>query len=150
MRRRCLLFEMAGARRKQLDENSGSDSPMLLQSNNGTTLSTAENESWRPVLPSIGLHLNALATTTPKNYKLVSYEATAYSGFFVGTGSSVNSHTPITNQELLNNNSLAVIPSEREYDATDNGVLPVEIACDASEYVASEDINQSSSPKKKR
>ncbi|KAI3469608.1 hypothetical protein Pfo_026271 [Paulownia fortunei] len=154
MRRRCLVFEMGAARRKHLDENSGSDSSVLLQSDGNTSSDDQKllpiktgNESSRCVLPGIGLHLNALATT-PKDYKIVNHDSSASGRLLIGPSSAVNFHPSTTGQELLNN-ILPVASSDREIDSVENAVLPVEDACQASGYMANEDINQSS-PKKKR
>ncbi|KAK4425642.1 protein tesmin/TSO1-like CXC 2 [Sesamum alatum] len=153
MRRRCLVFEMAGGRRKHMDENSGSDSSALLQSDGNTSsndqklLMRTGNDSSRRVLPGIGLHLNALATT-PKDYKIVNPDSSATGRLLIGPSSSVNFHPSPTGQELLNN-ILPVAPSDREIDSIDNALLPVEDACQASGYMANEEMNQNS-PKKKR
>ncbi|KAL0414495.1 UNVERIFIED_CONTAM: protein tesmin/TSO1-like CXC 2 [Sesamum radiatum] len=154
MRRRCLVFEMAGGRRKHMDENSGSDSSALLQSDGNTSSNDQKllptrtgNDSSRRVLPGIGLHLNALATT-PKDYKIVNHDSSASGRLLIGPSSSVNFHPSTTGQELLNN-ILPVAPSDTEIDSIDNALLPVEDACQASGYMANEEINQNS-PKKKR
>ncbi|KAK4405744.1 protein tesmin/TSO1-like CXC 2 [Sesamum angolense] len=154
MRRRCLVFEMAGGRRKHMDENSGSDSSALLQSDGNTSSNDQKllpmrtgNDSSRRVLPGIGLHLNALATT-PKDYKIVNHDSSASGRLLIGPSSSVNFHPSTTGQELLNN-ILPVAPSDREIDSIDNALLPVEDACQGSGYMANEEINQNS-PKKKR
>lgn len=154
MRRRCLVFEMGGARRKHLDENSGPDSSVWLQSDGNMSSNDQKlvsiktgNESSRCLLPGIGLHLNALATT-PKDYKIVNHDSSASGRLLIGPSSSVNFHPSTTDQELLNS-ILPVAASDREIDSIDNAVLPVEDACHASGYAANEEINQSS-PKKKR
>ncbi|KAI3459413.1 hypothetical protein Pfo_016076 [Paulownia fortunei] len=153
MRRRCLVFEMAGARRKHLEENLSSDSSVLLQSD-GNTSSNQQlvpkktgNDSSCCVLPGIGLHLNALATT-PKDYKIVNHEASASGRLLIGPRSSANFHPPTSGQELLST-TLADYSLDREIDTVENGVLPVEDPCQESGYMANEESNQSS-PKKKR
>lgn len=153
MRRRCLVFEMAGVRQKHLDENSGSDSFLLLQSDGNTTSNpqlvqkkTGSDSSCR-VLPGIGLHLNALAAT-PKGYKIVNHEASASGRLLIGPSSSSSFHCPTSDQELFSN-SLADNLMEREIHSVENVGLSVEDLCQESGYMANEEINQCS-PKKKR
>lgn len=155
MRRRCLVFEMGGARRKHLEESSGSGSSLWLNSD-GTTPSDDQNlaplntgnESSRCLLPGIGLHLNALATT-PKDYKFVNPDSSSASArLVIGPSSVVNLHPSATSQELLDN-ILPQASSERETDSMENTALPVEDACPVSGFTANEEINQGS-PKKKR
>ncbi|XP_022878826.1 protein tesmin/TSO1-like CXC 2 isoform X2 [Olea europaea var. sylvestris] len=152
MRRRCLVFEMVGSRRKRFDENSVSDSSAFLQSDVNTSTSNekilptkAGNDSSQRSLPGIGLHLNAL-TTTPKDYKFLKHEALGSGRLLIGPSPNANFQPPTSGQELLNN-SLAV-NSEREISVVENGIL-AEDACQASGYMINEEFNQSS-PKKKR
>lgn len=155
MRRRCLVFEMGGARRKHLEENSGSDSSVWLHSSDDNTPSNDQklasidrgNESSRCLLPGIGLHLNALATA-PKDYKIVNPDSSASARLLIGPSSVVNIH-PSTNGQGLLDTILPVAPSDRELDGMENAVLPVEDSCPPSGYAANEEINQGS-PKKKR
>lgn len=155
MRRRCLVFEMGGARRKHLEENSGSDSSVWLHSSDDNTPSNDQklvsmnrgNESSRCLLPGIGLHLNALATT-PKDYKIVNPDCSASARLLIGPSSVVNIH-PSTNGQGLLDTILPVAPSDRELDGMENDVLPVEDSRPPSGYAANEEINQGS-PKKKR
>lgn len=157
MRRRCLVFEMSGARRKHFNENSGSGSSVLLQSNDGNSSSNDQNrvpvktanETSIRVLPGIGLHLNTIAPT-PKDFKIVNLDSSASRRLLIGPSSSVHFHPSTTNsgQDLLNN-SLPVNSSEQAADGTENTVLPLEDACEASAYMANEEINHGS-PKKKR
>ncbi|KAL2530516.1 Protein tesmin/TSO1-like CXC 2 [Forsythia ovata] len=153
MRRRCLVFEMVGSRRKCFHENSVSDSSVFLQSDGNTSTSNEQllhaktgNDSSHRVLPGIGLHLNALATT-PKDYKFVKHEALGSGRLLIGPSPNANFLPPTTGQELLNN-TLAV-NLEREIGAVENGVPEEDDACQASGYMVNEEINQSS-PKKKR
>ncbi|KAH6816406.1 hypothetical protein C2S51_021226 [Perilla frutescens var. frutescens] len=154
MRRRCLVFEMGGARRKHLEENSGSDSSVWLHSDGNSPSNDQNlvpinkgNDSSRCLLPGIGLHLNALATT-PKDYKIVNPDSSASARLLIGPSSVVNLHPSTTGQGLLGN-ILPVAPSDREIDITENAVPPVEDACPPSGYAANEEISQGS-PKKKR
>ncbi|KAL8047998.1 hypothetical protein ABFX02_07G034900 [Erythranthe guttata] len=162
MRRRCLVFEMSGSRRKHLTQNVGPDSSsssVLMQSDgnmesssNGQKLApikTANIESTtRCVLPGIGLHLNALASTT-KDYKIVGHDSSSASGrLLIGPSSSVN-FSPLTIEQDSLTSVLPVTPSEREVVGTEITVLPPEDACEASGLIGNEEIGHSS-PKKKR
>lgn len=153
MRRRCLVFEMAGALGNNLDKNSSPDSSVLPQSDCNTSSNDTQlfprktiNESPLCIIPSMGLHLNALGTTT-KDYKIVNHEASASGRLLIGASSSFSSHPPI-GQELLNNTS-SDTSVRRENGNIKDFVLPVENACQPCGYVANEEINPSS-PKKKR
>ncbi|KAK4587398.1 hypothetical protein RGQ29_024201 [Quercus rubra] len=144
MRRRCLDFEMVGARRKNLGDGSNSSSSMLSQSDENIACHDKQlvpfkpgGDSSRCILPGIGLHLNALATTS-KDYKIQSYLP----------GSTASLHSPSNSQEPFLQ-SLATASSERETDHGENGAAPVEDVSQASAYQVSDDFNQNS-PKKKR
>ncbi|CAL5337631.1 unnamed protein product [Camellia sinensis] len=145
MRRRCLVFEMVGARRKHLDDNSSSSSSMLSQSDvniesNDKQLVPTKlgHDSSRCILPGIGLHLNALARTS-KDYNIVSHETLASGAQFI--------HDPAGQEPI--NKYLAMISVERNTGPTENGVPGMEDVSQASGYIASEEFSQSS-PKKKR
>ncbi|XP_057783368.1 protein tesmin/TSO1-like CXC 3 isoform X2 [Salvia miltiorrhiza] len=149
MRRRCLVFEMAGGRRKHMEDGSASDSPLLLTASDGNAssdnqiaLTKTENDCSR-LLPGIGLHLNALAAT-PKDFKIVNHESSASGRLLIGPSSSANLPPPTTSQDLLSDYSL-----EREIDTFESGGLLVEDHSRESGYIANEDINPSS-PKKRR
>lgn len=152
MRRRCLVFEMGGARRKHMEESSGSDSLWL--NSDGTTPSNDQNSAplnranERCLMPGIGLHLNALASA-PKDFKIVNPDSTsATARLVIGPSSVVNLHHSSTSQELLD----SVLPqasSEREMDGMETAIVPVEDVCPPSGFAANEEINQGS-PKKKR
>lgn len=152
MRRRCLVFEMAGARRKHMDDGSASDSPILLKSDDNASsnqqivTSVTENDSSR-LLPGIGLHLNALAAT-PKDFKIVNHESSASGRLLIGPSSSANFLPPTSGQDLLSN-TLANYSLEREIDNFESGGLPMEDPSQESGYIANEDINPSS-PKRRR
>ncbi|CAK9154415.1 unnamed protein product [Ilex paraguariensis] len=149
MRRRCLVFEMTGARRKHLEEGSSCGSTMLSLpdgnvSSNDKQLAHLKptNDSSRCILPGIGLHLNALATTS-KDYKVVKHEALASGIQLLSAPESSASF-----QEPLNS-SVAVTSSEIDLGPVENGASGLEEASQVSGYVVNEEFNQSS-PKKKR
>nr|POF14574.1 protein tesmin/tso1-like cxc 2 [Quercus suber] len=122
MRRRCLDFEML------VPFKPGGDSS-------------------RCILPGIGLHLNALATTS-KDYKNVKHEDLSSGRQSYLPSSTASLHSPSNSQEPFLQ-SLATASSERETDHGENGAAPVEDASQASAYQVSDDFNQNS-PKKKR
>ncbi|XP_059293725.1 protein tesmin/TSO1-like CXC 3 isoform X1 [Lycium ferocissimum] len=157
MRRRCLVFEMVGPRRKHLDEGSGSSAVQETDGNlacNEKQLvpSKTVNESSRCILPGIGLHLNALAASS-KDGKVVKHEANNASGkqLLIASGSAVSLHPLVTGQEPLNK-SLPETPREGQivpFVPLENSVPLMEDVCQAPGYVNNEELNQTS-PKKKR
>ncbi|KAI5649212.1 hypothetical protein M9H77_35217 [Catharanthus roseus] len=153
MRRRCLVFEMGGTRRKHFDENSSSVSPILMQ--DGNTPSSSKqilpmktgNDSAKRILPGIGLHLNALATT-PKEYKVIKQDASVSGRLVIAPSSTSNFHSTVTGKGPVNE-SLEMMPIERDMDPDENGVPLLEDPSQASVDMVTEEFNQSS-PKKKR
>ncbi|XP_021828183.1 CRC domain-containing protein TSO1 isoform X2 [Prunus avium] len=154
LRRRCLDFEMAGARRKSLDNVSNSSSNMLSQSDEKITTNDKQlvpmkpgGESSRCILPGIGLHLNALAKTS-KDYKIIKCESLAYDRQLSLPNSTADIHSP-TGGQGPGHESFSSASSERDMDVAENGV---QLAHDASQepaFLANEEFNQNS-PKKKR
>lgn len=134
---------MVSARRKNLDDGSNCSSSVTqpdekINTNDKHLVSIKPgSDSSRRILPGIGLHLNALATTS-KEYKILRNES------FPNNTASIHSPTP--SQEPLHK-SLISASSERDTDVTENGVLLLEDASQAP--TLSEEYNQNS-PKKKR
>ncbi|XP_070042355.1 protein tesmin/TSO1-like CXC 2 isoform X2 [Nicotiana tomentosiformis] len=153
MRRRCLVFEMVGPRRKHIDEGSGSSAAQEVDGNvvsNDKQLvpSKTVNEYLRCTLPGIGLHLNSL-TASSKDGKVVKQEANA-SGkqLVIASGSSINLHSSVTGQESLVK-SLPETSRGGEIVPFENSLPLMEDVFQAPGYVNSEEPNQTS-PKKKR
>ncbi|PSS01423.1 CRC domain-containing protein [Actinidia chinensis var. chinensis] len=151
IRRRCLVFEMAGAYRKHLDDSSSSGSSILSQSEVNNESRDKQmvpirtgNGSSRCVLPGIGLHLNALATTS-KNCTISNNLASGRQ-LITESSSAAPLHSLTTGQESLNK-SLTVTSAERHVGPAENGIQNIEDASLASGYI--EEFSQSS-PKKKR
>nr|GMD70456.1 protein tesmin/TSO1-like CXC 2 isoform X2 [Ipomoea batatas] len=145
IRRRCLVFDMTGIPKKHLDENTGSDSgSSLWTQSDGNTTSTDKHlvgtksrcEPSRCILPGIGLHLNALAVAA-KDGHAVKHEALA-SGqqLLVAPGSTANYR------------SLTLISKARV--ALEDGIHLNEDANQSPGYSVNEELNQSSSPRKKK
>lgn len=153
MKRRCLVFEMGGGRRKHFNENSSSLPPILSQE--GNTSSTNKqlvpirsgHDSSRHILPGIGLHLNALATA-PKEYKVVKQDSVSGRLVIAPPSSMVNFHSLSTAQEQVNQ-PLAINSMERDTDPIESAVPLLEDASQASANMTAEELNQSS-PKKRR
>ncbi|KAI4345677.1 hypothetical protein L6164_012777 [Bauhinia variegata] len=146
LRRRCLDFEMAAARRRNPADgsNTGSGTSQSEESHVAKQLlpTKRSGDSQRCILPGIGLHLNALATL--KDYKSVENENLS-SGRELSLPSSAS-----LGQEHLPLSSISAY-SERGLDTPDpdNGVQPAEDCSQVSAYAVNEDFNQNS-PKKKR
>ncbi|XP_061992024.1 protein tesmin/TSO1-like CXC 2 [Rosa rugosa] len=153
LRRRCLDFEMTGARRKSFENVSNFSSSMLSQSNENVTTNDKPasmkpgGESSRCILPGIGLHLNALATTS-KDYKIIKNENLASGRELSFPNSNASIHSPTAAQGSVYE-SFPSASSERDMDGTENGVQLLQDASQTSALLANEDFNQNS-PKKKR
>ncbi|POO02113.1 Lin-54-like protein [Trema orientale] len=154
MRRRCLDFEAAGARRKNLEDGSNNSS---VSSQHDEDITANEKQpgfirpcgesSSRRMLPGIGLHLNALATTS-KDCKITKNENLS-SGIQIRLpGSTVSIHSPTAGQEGLDK-SLIPISSEIDNNTPENGVQLLQDASQAPGSLTNEEFNQNS-PKKKR
>ncbi|GFS37217.1 TESMIN/TSO1-like CXC 2 [Actinidia rufa] len=151
IRRRCLVFEMAGVYRKHLDDSSSSGSSILSQSDVNIESSDKQlvpirtsNGSSRCVLPEIGLHINALARTS-KNC-IINHDLASGRQLINEPSSAAPLHSLTTGQESLNK-SLVVTSAERNMGHEENGVQNIEDASQAFGYI--EEFSQSS-PKKKR
>lgn len=152
MRRRCLVFEIAGAPRKnfgddsnsissnssRFDEKNASDDKQLVRSKPG-------NGSSPCILPGIGLHLNALASTS-KDCRVVKHEILASGRQLISMPSSVTFNSVSSGQILLNKAS-AMNSMETDTGPADSGDLVD--ASQASTFGINEEFNQGS-PKKKR
>ncbi|EOY05757.1 hypothetical protein QUC31_016609 [Theobroma cacao] len=144
LRRRCLDFEMLAARRKNLVDGSNTSSSV----DNQFVPSKPGNDSSRRILPGIGLHLNALATTSRDN-KNIKHETLSSGTQKLSFPSSTTSILlPTAGQEAVHE-SLTSVSTERETDPVENGVQLAEDASQASAYLVNEEFNQNS-PKKKR
>ncbi|KAL1561773.1 protein tesmin/TSO1-like CXC 2 [Salvia divinorum] len=139
MKRRSLVFEMAGGCRKNMEDGSACDSPLLLTNSDGNAsldkqiARTKTGSDCSGLLPGIGLHLNALAAT---------HESSTSGRLLIGSSSSANFHPPTTSQDLLSSYLL-----ESGIDTFES--LLLEDHSRESGYIANEDINPSS-PKKRR
>ncbi|KAM1720557.1 hypothetical protein ACFX12_022207 [Malus domestica] len=154
LRRRCLDFEMVGARRKSLDNVPNSSSSMLSQSDEKVTTNDKQlvpmkpgGESSRCILPGIGLHLNALATTS-KDYKTIKRENMAYGRQLSLPNLTAPANSPPAGQGP-GHESFSSASSERDMDGTENGVQLLQDASQEPAFLANEEFNQNS-PKKKR
>ncbi|RVX21662.1 CRC domain-containing protein TSO1 [Vitis vinifera] len=132
-----------------MDDGSNCSSSMLSQSD-GTFVPNDKqlvplkpgNDSSRRILPGIGLHLNALATTS-KDYNIVKHETLTSGRQLISVPSSSGSYlSTIEGQEPVNK-SLALNSSDRETDPAENGFHALEDASQASAYAISEELNQS-------
>ncbi|KAM7485507.1 hypothetical protein LguiA_001516 [Lonicera macranthoides] len=118
--------EMVGARKKHFgDGNIVSNDKQIV-----------------PLKLGIGLHLNALATTSMDHHKVIKHETLALEGHLISVPRSTTSLHSLTTGQETSNKLMASISSE-------NRVLEAEDASQASGYMVNEELNQSS-PKKKR
>ncbi|KAJ7954851.1 protein tesmin/TSO1-like CXC 2 [Quillaja saponaria] len=145
MRRRCLDFELAGHRSK--NPADGSSSTSCISQSDKKIANNDRRESQRCILLGIGLHLNAVATTS-KDYKNIQQETLSSGKQLCLPSSSSSLHPPATNQEHQHLLSISA-SSERDMDPAQDGLQLAEDGSQASAYLVSEEFNQNS-PKKKR
>lgn len=138
-----------------MDDGSNCSSSMLSQSD-GEFMSNDKqlvlpkhgNDSSRCILPGIGLHLNALATSS-KDYNIIKHETLTSGRQLISVPNSSASYLSTMDGQEPVNKSLVLSSSDRETDPDENGLQVPEDTSQASAYVISEEPNQSS-PKKKR
>ncbi|KAG9129731.1 hypothetical protein Leryth_015431 [Lithospermum erythrorhizon] len=155
MRRRCLVFEQSGARKKHLVENSNTNPPILPQFDENSmimdkqTMATKfRSTSSRCVLPGIGLHLNALAATS-KDYKVVKNERCTSGKQLVITPSSASNHHLLNSCQDSLSKDVDVTQSDRQIVLCENGRSSQEDDGNVSDYMVNDEFSQTS-PKKKR
>ncbi|KAF8016746.1 hypothetical protein BT93_H2082 [Corymbia citriodora subsp. variegata] len=152
LRRRCLDFEIA-----ELCKLSGDDSDyshMALSQHDENTLVNegqlpvkSEGDPLRCTLPGIGLHLNALATTS-NDYQSVEHENLLSENQLMNTQISSSSlNLPNAHQSL--HESLTSVVSE-DIGSTDNGVLVVQDGSQSCAYPDGEELDHNSPQKKRR
>lgn len=150
MRRRCLVFDMAGISKKNLQNNTNHHSSGSLLS---AEKMASDDKCSRPgtsqapcLLPGIGLHLNTLATTSKE--QPVTQEMLASGKELISMPCPVAPFGPTTSR--WKGKSLAV---EKDASPTGNEVQNLQIMHDDASLAPAlgngEEINQVS-PKKKR
>lgn len=150
MRRRCLDFEAAVSRRKNLEDGSKSGSVSTHPEEKMASMDKqlvpykSGGVTTRCILTGIGLHLNALATTSKDGTNLNHEKFSSERQLSLPNSSASCHSTPISADPLL-----TLVPTERDMDPSENGVQNEEDSAIASAYVLAEDFNQNS-PKKKR
>lgn len=151
MRRRCLVFEMMGSRRKHLEEVSSGSSlnvsepnETVLPSDNRLLPMRTSNDSSRCILPGIGLHLNALASTLV-DHKVVKHESS-------GSGRQLTIGPPAAYRSMASGQEpITDVPSlENDIGPAQNGVSVAEDASKALGFVVNEELSQTSPRKKRR
>lgn len=154
MRRRCLDFEMVGTQQKSLDGSSGGNSSPLLNSDENNVPKNKQlvvvkrgGDSSRCIVPGIGLHLNALTSTT-NHSRIVKHEGLLSDVQALNMHMSTTSlQSPLTNQESLHK-SLTSSNAE-DMDIADHGLQVAEEASQAPADLNYEEHGQTS-PRKKR
>ncbi|XP_030534563.1 protein tesmin/TSO1-like CXC 2 [Rhodamnia argentea] len=155
MRRRCLDFEMVGTHQKSLDGGSGGNSSSLLKSDENNIPKNKQlvvvkrgGDSTRCIVPGIGLHLNALTSST-KDSRIVKHESLLSDVQALNVHMSTTSlQSPLTSQELLHK-SLTLSNAE-DMDCDDNGLQVTEEASQAPADLIYEEHGQTSPRKKRR
>ncbi|KAJ4719630.1 protein tesmin/TSO1-like CXC 2 [Melia azedarach] len=154
IRRRCLVFEMAGVHKKKAacEPNCRPSIPSKTDCKDAhaekhLVPSKIKNCS-SSMVAGVGLHLNALATTS-KNSKVVKCETLASGRKLISMRSSLSSSLSLTSCRSLLNKSSALKSEERDPIPAGNEVKVVENAVQPSVIVACEEFDHSS-PKRKR
>ncbi|KAL6008064.1 hypothetical protein ACLOJK_033570 [Asimina triloba] len=153
MRRRCLVFEMTGTKKKPLDEDSKSSSSNSVQSEGKFPSSHKQLVPFKPgtgscILPSIGLHLNALATTS-KDCRIVKHEPSTSGSQLISMPNAASSFSSVAAGQKLLTNSSSFKSIESNSSLVVNEVQVTEGAQQAPAFEVGEELNQIS-PKKKR
>lgn len=154
MRRRCLVFEMVGSRRKRLDDGSNCSSSVLLQSHENTAFGDKCVVPLKPAsdapnrrLPGIGLHLNTLAATS-MDHKIEKHETFPSGGQPISVSGSA-AYFDMSNSQQISNSALVVTSSDRDICPLEDGILTAENAALGSGFLVNEVLDHSS-PKKKK
>nr|XP_043625015.1 protein tesmin/TSO1-like CXC 2 [Erigeron canadensis] len=156
MRRRCLVFEMTGSRRKHFEDVSSGGS-LNLSENNETILPNDNhllplrtgNDSSRCILPGIGLHLNAIASNLV-DHKTVKHESLGSGRQLTIAPSPGVYGSMVSGQDNITRMSDAS-SMENDTGLCQNGVSVAEDASQTLGFGISEDLSQSqTSPRKKR
>ncbi|XP_030476071.2 protein tesmin/TSO1-like CXC 2 isoform X1 [Syzygium oleosum] len=155
LRRRCLDFEMVGTQQKSLDGSSGGNSSPLLNSDENNVPKNKQlvvvkrgGDSSRCIVPGIGLHLNALTSTT-NDSRIVKHEGLLSDVQALNMHMSTTSlQSPLTNQESLHK-SLTSSNAE-DMDIADHGLQVAEEASQAPADLNYEEHGQTSPRKKRR
>ncbi|XP_058106201.1 protein tesmin/TSO1-like CXC 3 isoform X2 [Magnolia sinica] len=153
MRRRCLVFEMTGAKKKISEDDSKSSSSNLVQSEGRFPSGDKQLAPLKPgigscKLPGIGLHLNALATTS-KDCRMVKHETLASGSQLISMPNSVGSFCSVTTGQKSLDNSLAPNSVERDLGLLGNELQVMQGSQQTPTFGVGEEFNQGS-PKKKR
>ncbi|GAB4851050.1 hypothetical protein Ancab_030348 [Ancistrocladus abbreviatus] len=145
MRRRCLVFEIPGARKNSdhcivsSSSSSSQDEEKIVINNKQLVPFKSGGDSSLRILPGIGLHLNALAVAS-KDRRILKQEEVSSEGQI--------RVSPTTTLESLVHSTYST-SLEKDMDPAENEVQVTEDASQASAYGANEELTQSS-PKKKR
>ncbi|KAF8037939.1 hypothetical protein BT93_B0704 [Corymbia citriodora subsp. variegata] len=154
MRRRCLDFEMVGTQQKSLDGGSSGNSSPQLKSDENDILKNKQlvvvkggGDSSRCIVPGIGLHLNALTSTT-KDSRIVKHESLLSDVQALNVHMSTTSlQSPLTNQESLHKSLTLSNTEDMDHD---NGLQVAEEVSQVPTDLNYEENGQTSPRKKRR
>ncbi|KAI6693286.1 hypothetical protein NL676_020996 [Syzygium grande] len=148
LRRRCLDFEIAELRKLTGDDldyshlaSSQHDENTLV--NEGQLPVKSEGDPLRCALPGIGLHLNALATTS-NDCQSVEH------GNLLSENQLMNTQISSSSLNLPNSHQCLHEPLTSVVGSTDNGVLVVQDGSQSCAYPDGEDLDHNSPQKKRR
>lgn len=155
MLRRCLTFDVA-AHKKNVEDDSKSDSLNSMQSDGKCASDDKKLVSLRPgigssspcMLPGIGLHLNALASTS-KDFRIVKHESVTSVSRLIRMPTSVGSFHSLTARPNSINKSLPPDNAQGDLSTNGNGVQVMQDDLQEPALEIGEEFNPNS-PKKKR
>lgn len=156
MRRRCLVFDMTGSRRKHLEDISNGTSLNINTSesnpndNQSLPLRTGNDSSRSCILPGIGLHLNAIASNLV-DHKVIKHES-------LGSGSGSARQLIIAPPSGVYMSSAQEMLTLSDVPSLETDMAHAQIVEDTSKalgFAVNEEISQSqsqsqTSPRKKR
>ncbi|KAK9292144.1 hypothetical protein L1049_020103 [Liquidambar formosana] len=155
IRRRCLVFDMAGAHKKKLLGDPSGSSMIKSQSDRKDASNEKQLVLIKPgngysssILPGIGLHLNALATTS-KDCKVVQHQTLASGRQLIMMPSSVSSFSSLTSDQKPSDKSSTLTSLERDLVPHDNETQVMEDVSQTPAFGVGEEFNHSC-PKRKR
>lgn len=147
IRRRCLVFETAGAHKKRLscDPNNSSQSNYKIASNDKQMASFKSRNSYSAsILPGIGLHLNALAASSMDG-EVAKHEALVSGSQPISIPSSGSLFKSSISGQKLQEESL-----ERDFVPNENKNEVMEDASWTTTLEVGEEFNNCNSPDNKR
>ncbi|KAL5702221.1 hypothetical protein ACHQM5_027463 [Ranunculus cassubicifolius] len=157
VRRRCLVFESAGARKRKLEDDSNSSSSASSQSDGKYTSEDKHLASIRPcttntspcMVPGIGLHLNALAATT-KDSRVGKHDTLNSGNELISMPSSMSSVHSLSSEQNPLSKSLVLSSIQTDISPSGTDLHSMLDTSQALSFGIGEDFTETSPRKKRR